>query len=531
MEVAVEMTHEGVPWLRLPEPFNASEWLIDRHVKEGRGRKTAIRTLGRNVTYLELFETVNRYANAMTELGLRRGDRLLLVLQDLPEFFYVFWGAVKSGVIPIPLNVMAGAHNFEFSIRHSRCAGIVYSADCAHEVETALKACPWKPRVALRQEGQGRSMASLAGEASAKFQAVATRADDDCYFLYSSGTTGQPKCIVHAHGDIAAICQMYSVQVLGACEDDAFFSVPRLFFSYGLGVAMTAPLWVGATAVLDSRRPTPQTVLEVFRGCRPTVFASVPTFHALLLASGLLTRDDVRSLRCCISAAEAMPAELHRRWADATGVPVIEGIGSTEGGHIYISNRIGDIRLGAAGKPVPGYQLRIVDEAGNNLPDGVPGRLLIKGQAVLRRFWADPERTARTIVDGWCDTGDTCVRDADGYYTYCGRSDDMFKVRGRWVSPFEVESTLVQHPKVLEAAVIGRVDESGLVKPEAWVVLKDSDATSEAAAKEISAFCKNRLPSFKFPQWIHVVDSLPKTATGKIQRFKLRMGRQISGAA
>jgi benzoate-CoA ligase family protein len=522
MGVTVEPDDEDQPKLRFPDPFNVAEYLVDRHVAEGRGGKVAVRALERDVTYAELLEEVNRYGNTLMELGIRPGERVLMVLQDRPEFFYLFFGAAKAGIIPIPLNVLAPAREFEFIIRHSECAGLVYASEFAGEIQTALRACSWRPKVAICLEGNEDSMAARARHGSPDLRAAPTRADDDCYCLYSSGTTGQPKCVIHTHGDIIVICQLYSVEVLGAQEDDIIFSVPRLFFAFGLGVTMTAPLWVGATAVLDARRPSPETVIEVFRRFRPTIFAAVPTFFARFIASGLLTRSDVRRLRRCISAGEAMPAELLRRWVEMTGVPVIEGIGSTEGGHIYISNRIDDIRPGTTGKPVPGYRVRIVDDAGNDLPDSVPGRLLLKGQSVLRRYWADPERTARSIVDGWYDTGDTFVRDRNGYYIYCGRSDDMFKVSGRWVSPFEIESAVVQHPKVLEAGVVGRADEGGLVKGEVWIVLKDSADVSAATVEDIRAFCHGQLPSYKCPEWIRLVDKLPRTATGKLQRYKLR---------
>jgi benzoate-CoA ligase family protein len=522
MGVAIEPDDGGQPRLRFPEPFNVAECLVDRHISEGRGSKVALRALDRDVTYAELLDNVNRYGNALKQLGIRSGECVLMVLQDRPEFFYLFLGAAKAGMIPVPLNVLAPAKDFEYAIRHSECAGLFYANEFAAEIRAALADCSRQPRVVLCLDGCADSLDAHAGRASRELRAVPTCAADDCYLLYSSGTTGQPKCVVHTHGDIIVICQLYSVEILGAREDDVFFSVPRLFFAYGLGVSLTAPLWVGAITVLDSRRPTPDTVMEIFRRCQPTIFAAVPTFYAMILASGLLNRDDVARLRRCVSAGEAMPAELHRRWLDATGVPLLEGIGSTEGGHIYISNRTGDIRPGVTGKLVPGYRARIVDEGGSDVPDGTPGRLLLKGQSVVRRFWNDPERTAQSIVNGWYDTGDVFVRDSDGYFTYSARSDDLFKVSGRWVSPFEVESAIVKHPDVLEAAVVGRADESGLVKTEAWVVLKDTAASSRTTAEDLGAFCKHQLPSYKCPAWIRVVETLPRTATGKLQRFKLR---------
>jgi len=523
MDVVVEANEQGVPRLRFPEPFNAGEYFIDRHIAEGRGNKAAIRTLQREVTYAELLESVNRFGNALSDLGIRSGDRILMVVKDCPEFFYLFWGAIKAGAIPVPLNGLAPVSDFEFIIQHSKCSALFYSREYKPTIEAALAVCSPKPNVVLAIDGDRESLTDVARNVSSNLEAVFARAEDDCFYLYSSGTTGLPKGVIHAHGDITFISQFYTVETLGAIEDDAFFNVARLCFSYGMNVGMLGPLYVGGTAVLDDRRPTPQSVIEVFRRCEPTIFAAVPTFYAQFLAAGLLSRKDNPRLRRCISAAEALPPELHREWLATTGVPIIEGIGSTEVGHIYISNRIDDIRPGVTGKPIPGYQVRLVDEAGNDVPDDVPGRLLVKGQSVFRRYWNDPDRTAKTIVDGWYDTGDTFRRDAHGYYVYCGRSDDVFKVSGRWVSPYEIESVLVQHPQVLEAAVISRKDEHGLVHADAWVVLKDSTISGSQIEEELRHFCESNLPRYKLPAWVHVVEKLPKTATGKIQRYKLRV--------
>lgn len=521
-DVTVEVDGEGTAQLRFPDPFNVAEYFTDRHLAEGRGSKVAVRTLEREVTYAELAHNVNRYGNTLGNLAIGHGERVLMVVKDCPEFFFLFWGAIKAGVIPVPLNTMLRAKDYEFIIRDSGCASLVYSPEFASEVELALSACSRRPRVVLRLEGGDDALTARARDALPELRAVAARADDDCFWLYSSGTTGQPKGVVHAHRDIVVTCRHYAQETLGAQEDDVFFSVPRLFFSYGMGCAMTFPLWIGATAILDDRRPTPQTVTEVFRRCVPTVFAAVPTFYAALLAAGFLTKNDVPRLRRCICGGEATPPELQRRWLELTGVPIMEGIGSTEVLHIYISNRTDDLRPGATGKPVPGYQVRIVDDAGRDVAGKATGRLLLKGQSVTRCYWNNPEKTAKSIVDGWLDTGDIYYRDKDGYYFYCGRSDDMLKVGARWVSPFEIESALAEHPKVLEAAVVGRSDENGLVKVEAWIVLRDSAQASELTAEEIRAYCKSKLAPYKYPRWINFVDELPKTATGKIQRFKLR---------
>lgn len=520
--LAEELTDEGIPQLRFPEPFNCAEYFIDRHLPEGRGSKVAVCTLDRRVTYAELLDNVNRFGNTLTALGIGRSERVLMVINDCPEFFFLFWGAIKAGIIPVPLNALLRAKDFAFLIQDSQCAGLVYASEFADEVENALRICSWRPRVVLRMEGGEDALTARALDASPELKSVPTKAQDDCFWLYSSGTTGRPKGVILTHVDLPACAHFYTEGVLGAEENDVFFSVARLFFSYGNGVAMAAPLWVGGTTILDKRRQTPQTVMEVFRRYSPTMFAGVPTFYARMLAAGLLTKKDVPRLRRCTSAAEPLPPELYRLWLKTTGVPILDGIGSTEVGHIYISNRIGGTRPGTSGKPVRGYKVRIVDETGNDVAGETPGRLLVKGQSVTKCYWNDPERTAKALVDGWFDSGDIFRQDRDGFYVYCGRCDDMLKVSGRWVSPFEIESTLVEHPMVLEAAVVGRADEDGLVKTEAWVVLKNSAFASEPTAEEIRAFCRGKLAPYKFPKWIKFVHELPKTATGKIQRYKLR---------
>jgi benzoate-CoA ligase family protein len=466
------------------------------------------------VTYAALAEAVNRYGNALQALGLGRGERLLMIVADCPEFFYAFWGAVKAGIVPVPLNAMLRAASFAAIARHSECAAVLYSADFAAEVRTALH-----PGVtALEVE----ELSARARAASPTLEAVAVGAEADCYWLYSSGTTGEPKGVIHAHASLPAVCHLFSERVLGGRADDVFLSVPRLSFSYGLGIAMATPLWLGASAVLDRRRPSAETLAEVLRRFSPTVLAGVPTAYTMLLAAGNLGRDDLACLRRCLSGGEATPPELLRRWSALAGLPILEVIGSTEAGFIYIATRPEDVRPGATGKPVPGYRFRIVDADGEDLPEGKPGRLLVAGQSVMKGYWKDPAKTARTLRAGWLDTGDVFLRDADGYYVYCGRSDDMLKVGARWVSPFEIESAIVRHPDVLEAAVVGRSDDSGHLKPEAWVVLSSRRAASEEVAAEIRAACKQQLAPYKYPHWIRFVAELPKTATGKVQRYRLR---------
>jgi len=513
--------------VRFAEPFNAAAALIDRHLAEGRGGKPALLTLEDEVSYAQLAAQVNRHGNALLALGIGRGERLLMVLKDCPEFVYLFWGAIKAGVIPVPLNTLLRVQDYAFIIGDSGCSAIACSPEFAPTLEEACRASTPRPQLLRLAEGP-EGLAAWTERASAELRAVPSRAADDCFLLYSSGTTGLPKGVVHAQGSIEVTCRRFAVQTLGASERDVFFSVPRLYFSYGLGCAMNFPLWVGGTGVLDSRRPTPQTVAEVLRRFRPTVLSAVPSFYLALLESAALAKDDVARLRCCLSGGEATPPELQRRWRETTGVPIMEVLGSTEMLHIYIAAPRDGSRPGVTGWAVPGYEARIAGDDGREVKGDAPGRLWVRGQSMLTRYWNSPEKTARAIVNGWLDTGDTFRREPDGAYVYCGRSDDMLKVGGRWVAPFEIESALIEHPAVLEAAVVGRPDESGLTGAAAWVVLRDPSKASAATIDAIRAFCKGRLAPYKAPRWIHFVETLPKTATGKVQRFKLRA---ISDAA
>lgn len=516
--IVVRDDPDGSPQLAFAERFNAADVFVDRHLAEGRGEQVAIYCVSGNVSYAALAENVKRFGNALRTLGLRRGERLLMIVADCPEFFYAFWGAVKAGIVPVPVNALLRARDFAAIIRNSECARVLYSGEFAAEACAGVAQAERPAASALAVD----ELAKLAGDAAPQLASVPASADDDCFWLYSSGTTGEPKGVVHAHASLPVICHLFGDRVLGGRDQDIFLSVPRLSFSYGLGIAMAIPLWLGAAAVLDRRRPAPETTREVLRRFAPTVFAGVPTAYARLLADGELKRTDLAALRRCLSGGEATPPELLRRWQALCGLPILEVIGSTEAGFIYIATRPDDVRPGTTGKPVPGYGIRIVDNAGRDVPDESTGRLLVRGQSVMKRYWNNPAKTAASLVEGWFDSGDVFLRDADGYYVFCGRSDDMLKVGARWVSPFEVESAIVRHPAVLEAAVVGRADDTGLVKPEAWIVLSDRGAACEQLADEIRAACKRELAPYKYPQWIRFVDELPKTATGKVQRYKLR---------
>jgi benzoate-CoA ligase family protein len=519
--VTVDRTQSPARIIFVPG-FNVAVPFIDRHVAEGRGAKVAIRSADGEVTYAELLEGVNRCGNALLGLGVRRGDRLLMVVKDCAEFFYVFWGAIKAGIIPVPLNTLLRADDYRFIIEDSQCAALVWSPEYEGEVKAALATARPRPSVTLPVHGGERSLRAELARASAELRAVPAAATATCFWLYSSGSTGRPKGTVHRHRDMVATSEHYGVGVLGIREDDVFFSAAKLFFAYGHGNAMTFPLWVGGTAVLLGPKPTPQGTFDTIERFRPTLFFGVPTLYAAQLQALENQRPDLSSVRLCASAGEALPADILRRWKERTGLTILDGIGSTEALHIFISNRVDDVRPGASGRVVPGYEARVVVD-GKEVPPDEPGRLQVRGPSTAAYYWNNPQKTAATMLDGgWLDTGDTYVRDAEGYYHYCGRSDDMLKVGGIWCSPIEIESTLVSHPKVLEVAVVGSPDASGLVKPEAYVVLREGVAGSDALAIELMQHCKSQLAPYKFPRLIHFVLELPKTATGKIQRFRLR---------
>jgi len=508
--------------LVFPDAFNVATAFIDRHLDEGRGDKIAIRAEGGDVTYSMLAAQVNRCANALTDTGLAQGDRVLMIVKDCPAFFYVFWGAIKAGFVPVPVNTLLRAKDFAYMIENSECAALVYSVEFKTEVEGALAASAHRPRLVPEVDGAGGC--PLVDSGPDTFEAVPAGEDKDCFWLYSSGSTGRPKGAVHRHRDMVATSELYGRLTLGMREDDVFFSAAKLFFAYGLGNGMTFPLWVGGTSVLLGTRPTPDSTFAMIEATRPTLYFGVPTLYAAQLQALEQAKPDLSSVRMCVSAGEALPADIFRRWKQRTGLTILDGIGSTEALHIFISNREDDVTPGSSGRMVPGYEARILDENDKDVPVGEAGRLFIKGPSTARCYWQNPEKTAATMVGDWLNTGDTYYQDENGHLFYSGRSDDMLKVGGIWCSPFEIEGALIEHPSVLEVAVVGQADEKGLVKPEAWIVLADGARASEALREALQKHCKDLLAPYKFPRQIHFIDELPKTATGKIQRFRLREG-------
>ncbi|MBM3557696.1 MAG: benzoate-CoA ligase family protein, partial [Alphaproteobacteria bacterium] len=495
---------------------------IDRHLDEGRGAKVAIRTVREDVTYAELAKAVARAGNALRGLGLAKGERVLMIIKDCPAFYYVFWGAIKAGLVPVPLNTLLRQADYRFMLEDSGCAALIYSPEYAAEVEPALAAAKPGPRHALLTEGKDGAFDTMMARAADSLAPAPAKPTDDCFWLYSSGSTGRPKGAVHLQRDMVVSSQYYGVETLGVTEADICFSAAKLFFAYGLGNGMTFPLWVGATAVLSDQRPSPDMTFDIIKKFRPTLYFGVPTLYAAQLAALASAKPDLSSIRYCVSAGEALPAEIFRKWKEQTGLTILDGIGSTEALHIFISNNPKEATPGTSGRIVTGYDAKIVDPDGKAVSRGEPGRLIIKGLSCAKYYWNNPERTASTMKGEWLDTGDTYEQDPEGRYVYCGRSDDMLKVGGIWCSPFEIEAKLIEHPKVLEAAIVGRKDDADLVKPEAHIVLKNPADASDALKDDILRHIKAGLAPYKYPRWIHFVTELPKTATGKIQRFKLR---------
>ena len=510
--------------LAFAEVFNVAVPFIDRHLAEGRGAKVAIRDTHGDVTYAVLAANVNRAGNVLATLGLNPGDRVLMVVKDCPLFFYLFWGAIKAGFVPVPLNTLLRAPDYRVVIDNARAACIVWSPEFADEIAGALAGASYRPAHALPAEGEGDSFAARLAEAADALAPAPASADDPAFWLYTSGSTGTPKGGVHRHRDMVVTSQYFGVDTLGITENDVHFSAAKLFFAYGLGNAMSFPLWTGGMAVLSADRPTPASTFATIEEFRPTIYYGVPTLYAAQLQALESATPDLSSVRLCVSAGEPLPAPLLERWRAATGLDIVDGIGTTESLHIFISNRPGAVAPGTSGTLVAGYEARLVDDGGRDVAPGETGNLLIRGQSLIAEYWDEPERTAAAFDGAWLRTGDTYTIDEAGCYVCCGRSDDMLKVGGIWVSPVEIEARVIAHPAVLEAAVVGRADDDGLIKPEAWIVLAEGHAPSERLSEALVAHCKAGLARYKYPRWLRYVDSLPKTATGKIQRYKLRAG-------
>ncbi|MEM7255700.1 MAG: benzoate-CoA ligase family protein [Pseudomonadota bacterium] len=509
----------------VPRTYNASCDFLDRHIVEGRGDRLAVIDDQGRYTYAELAERVNRAGNALASLGVRMEDRVLMCMLDTVDFPAMFWGAIRIGAVPIPVNTLLTSFDYDYMLRDSRARALVVSDALYSVVQPVLAAQPHLESVVISGEPHPGAMAlsRLMRDASEDLEPAPTLADDVAFWLYTSGSTGAPKGSMHLQSDFIHTAVLYGDGVLGIESDDVVFSAAKLFFAYGLGNGMTFPMHVGATAVLMAERPTPDAVMARLAEHRATIFYGVPTLYGGILADSSITasRSSDR-LRRCVSAGEALPEGVARAWHERFGTEILDGLGSTEMLHIFLSNRPGDIRHGTSGKAVPGYALKLIDEDGAEVAQGEMGELCVNGPSSAVAYWNQREKSLNAFQGPWTRTGDKYLIDDDGYYQYCGRTDDMLKVSGIWVSPFEVESALIEHADVVEAAVVGQPDENQLIKPKAYVILGAGIAGNAEKTEELQAFVKSRLAPYKYPRWIEFVDDLPKTATGKIQRFKLR---------
>ena len=502
----------------LPDRFNAAAFFVDRHLAEGRGARSVFRSAGRAVSYGELADMVNRCGNGLASLGVEMENRVLLALDDSPAFAAVFWGAVKIGAVAVPVNTLMSTADYEFLLNDSRASVAVVEDAVAEKLASLRARCPFVRSVVPAS----RFRAWLAA-CPATLEPAPTSPEDIMFWGYTSGSTGAPKAAVHSHKDFVAAADLVGVGVFGLDETDVTFSASKMFFSFGLGNSLYFPARVGAAAVLVPDRMDPERALTVIDRERPSVFFAVATLYARMLqVPDAARRYDLSSLRLCVSSGESLPAPIFDAWGERFGHELVDVVGSTEALHDFIANRPGKARRGSAGQIVSGFDAKLVDDDGQPVAANAVGHLLIKGPTTAPHYWNRLERTRATMLGEWLRTGDMFSRDEEGYFYFAGRSDDMLKVGGQWVSPAEVESRLLEHPAVLEAGVIGRLDAAGLTRPAAFVVLKPEARRSADLIDELTTFVRGGLAGFKTPRWIEIVDELPKTATGKIQRFRLR---------
>jgi benzoate-CoA ligase len=498
--------------VELPGGYNVGADLLERNLKAGRAGKVVIYSAAKDVTYGDLFKLSCGAARNLAELGVRREERVLIVGYDSPGWVASFLGAVRLGAVPVPLNpLLQRSEDYDYFIEDSLARAVVVDANTEEKLKPAVERAANRPKL-LRAD----QITSLTD-----FPAAPTRRDDMAFWLYSSGSTGKPKAVVHLQHDIPYTCVTYGEQVLGITDKDLTFSTTGLFHAYGFGNSLSMPYWVGASTILHAGRHTPATVLDTIEKRCPTLFFSAPTlYNAIVNFEGAKTRD-LSSIRQCVAAAEALPAETWRRWKEAFGLTILDGVGSTEMLHIYCSNRLDDVTPGSSGKPVPGYDLKVLNEEGHPVPVGEAGDLYVKGDSALALYWAQHDKSKRSILGDWFFTGDRYRVDEEGHYWYEGRSDDMIKVSGLWVSPIEIESVLLEHPAVAESAVVG-VSVEGFTKIKAFVITKGDAVQGEELVTNLQEHCKSRLQRYQYPHMIEFVAELPKTVTGKIQRYKLR---------
>ena len=514
--------------MEYPRIYNAAADMVDRNVAQGRAAKIVFIDPEGSLTYGELQARTNQMANLLATYGVPREARVALLLLDTLDFPVAFWGAIKAGVIPVCLNTLLTPEQYAYILGDSRAKALFVSAPLLPVVQPILGQLPFLSHVFV--SGGEPPAFALPLRAELAFQQPETTLADTCadetaFWLYSSGSTGMPKGVRHVHSSAMETARLTGQDCLGLREDDVIYSAAKLFFAYGLGNSMSFPMSVGATSVLLPERPTPEAVFRTLKQHQPTMFFGAPTLYAAMLAHPQGTPENSsQRLRQCVSAGEALPADIGKAFRAKFGVDVLDGVGSTEMLHQYVCNSPRALKYGTSGRPVPGYDIRLIDEQGNDVPDGEVGEMLVRGPSAGDGYWNQRAKSRATFEGNWTRSGDKYVRDAEGFYTYQGRTDDMFKVSGIWVSPFEVESALIGHDAVLEAAVVPKEDTDGLLKPKAFIVLKPGKIAANGLQEMLKEHVKAKAGAWKYPRWIEVVETLPKTATGKIQRFKLREG-------
>ena len=531
------MPEEDIPgddfYSTIPVELNMGELLVDEHVKKGRGERTAIQYLDKTFSYVWLKENANKAANAFEYLGLEIENRFMILLHDSPEFVVSFVAGLRMGAVPVLVNTMLSADDYRFMLDDSRAKILVTNEELCQKVRQIRDQVHYLRHIVLVPKANEdvsklcdhsnvHRWDDLLAPAKRTHEVARTYKNDVALWLYSSGTTGKPKGTVHLHHDILTTTDVYAKPILNMDEESKCLSASKLFFAYGLGNGLTFPLRWGGSTILYPDRPTPDAMFRCIEEYRPTHFFGVPTLFAAMLAAKDAAKRDVASVEYVVSAGEALQPAIFERWKQTFNQEILEGIGSTELLHIFISNRRGEARAGSSGKIVPGYEATIRDEQGNEVPDGTVGNLYVKGESMAVLYWGRHKKSAKVMLGEWLATGDMYVRDKDGYYYYQGRSDDMLKVGGIWVSPVEVENAIMELPEVLECAVVGRPDEQGLVKPKAFVVLQSGQKGTEELTKKIQDHIRQRLAPYKYPRSVEYLPELPKTATGKVQRHKLR---------
>jgi benzoate-CoA ligase family protein len=509
----------------IPRDYNFAADILKRNLDAGRGEKTAFIDHRGKYTYADLADRIERFGHVLRSLHIRREERILMCLADTIDWPTAFLGAIKAGVIAVPVNTLMTEDDYCFMLRDSHARLLVVSEELLPKFGKAIRETADLEHVIVSGEKSGGAprFDDLLAQAGTAPKTAPTTRDDMCFWLYTSGSTGKPKGAVHTHADLKLTDDLYAGPILGIKESDICYSVAKLFFAYGLGNALTFPMSAGATTVLLAQRPTPDLVADILKKHQVNVFYAVPTFYAAFLASPAAPQRAELKLRRCVSAGEALPSDIGRRWSERYGTDILDGLGSTEMLHIFLSNRPGEVKYGTTGKPVPGYDIRLVDDDGEIVKTrGEMGELQVRGPTSAMMYWNNRDQSRSTFLGEWTRSGDKYVEDDDGYYVYCGRRDDMLKVSGMYVSPFEVEGVLQSHPDVLEAAVVGWPDTDALIKPKAFVVLKTQDLACADFAQRLQDECRQKLAVYKYPRWIEFRTELPKTATGKIQRFKLR---------